>query len=137
MESDCMNQSFYGCSKPCKWYGNIKKGVCRNTYYNDKDLSVEYRIVTTEINRFEKFKRILKNRSRTIIFSITERLNNINKKLKVLLEKEKKINVKNVSLNESKFEKNMDKLKELKEEEFRLSKEKLKLTGIIERIKKN
>ena len=111
--------------------------MCRNTYYNDKDLSVEYRIVTTEINRFEKFKRILKNRSRTIIFSITERLNNINKKLKVLLEKEKKINVKNVSLNESKFEKNMDKLKELKEEEFRLSKEKLKLTGIIERIKKN
>ena len=35
------------------------------------------------------------------------------------------------------FEKNMERLKQLKEEEFRLSKEKLKLTGIIDRIKKN
>ena len=132
-----MDQSFYGCSKPCKWYGNIKKGVCRNTYYNDKDLTKEYKIVTTEINRFEKFKRILQNRSKTIVFSITERLNNINKKLKKLIEQEKKINVKDVSIDESRFEKNMERLKQLKEEEFSLSKEKLKLTGIIERIKKN
>ena len=132
-----MDQSFYVGSKPCKWYVNIKKGVCRNTYYNDKDLTKEYKIVTTEINRFEKFKRILQNRSKTIVFSITERLNNINKKLKKLIEQEKKINVKDVSIDESRFEKNMERLKQLKEEEFSLSKEKLKLTGIIERIKKN
>jgi hypothetical protein len=136
LEKKCMDKSFYGCSKPCKWYGNIKKGVCRNTYYNDKDLALEYKLVSSEIDRFEKFKNILSNRSKTIVFSITDRVNNINKKLKMLLEKEKKINVKDVTLKESVFEKNMETLKRLREEEFRLNKEKLKLNSILGKINK-
>ena len=136
-EASCMSKGFYECDKPCKWSGNIKNGVCRNTYFSDKDLSKEYKLVKDEIDRFERFKNILSNKSKTIVFSITERLNNVNKKLKALMEKEKKINIKGASLNEKTFDRNMQMLQKLKQQEFDLNKEKIKLKAVIESIKKN
>ena len=135
MEADCMKQNMYGCSKPCKWYGNIKSGMCKNTYYNDKDLALEYNIVKHEIIKFDKFKKILNTRSKTIVYSITERINELNKNLKFLMEKEKKIDIKSNKLKEQDFEKNMQKLKVIKEEEFKLNREKIKLQLILKNLK--